>query len=45
MKKLVLVSIMLSFVSGCFQQVEAEKYEPNWKSLEVAFAMGGAAVV
>ena len=33
MKKLGLVLIMLSIVLVCFQQVEAEKYEPTWESL------------
>ncbi|MHC4790601.1 MAG: alpha-L-fucosidase [Planctomycetota bacterium] len=33
MKKLGLVLIMLSIVSGCHQQVEVKKYEPTWESL------------
>ena len=33
MKKPGLVLIVLSIVSGCFQQVEVEKYEPTWESL------------
>ncbi len=33
MKKLGLVLTVLSIVLVCFQQVEAEKYEPNWESL------------
>ena len=33
MKKPGLVLIMLSIVLVCFQQAEAKKYEPTWKSL------------
>ncbi|MHC4466654.1 MAG: alpha-L-fucosidase [Planctomycetota bacterium] len=33
MKKLGLILIVLSFVLVCFQQAQAEKYEPTWESL------------